>query len=534
AAANLGAAIAVAPPGQGPRRLAVRFAVPLTLAIALAVLAPGWNLGNLTTGPFRVHELRAATIAGFDEANRKREIVFLQEDAGATVSVERQGEVLALRVNGKPDASNQLRDMLTQRLLGHYPMLFHRDPRRVMIVGLGSGVTTGAVLGHPVETVTVAEISPAVVEASRWFEIANRSFWNDPRVRLRVEDARNVLLVEPDVYDVVISEPSNLWMTGVASLYTQEFYELVRSRMRPDGILVQWLHSYEMTESDLKLVLRTVRSVFPHATVFRSVPGDLEILASAMPIEWDFDRIAERMNRTDVRGDLSPLGIHDLYTLLSNQEITAHDLPGYAGDGPLHVDDWPLLEKNTPRSFFESARVRLPEMQLRINNDHTVLRRYLAGRSPTPDERYNFASFAARVGEPDGLVIAALTEAVTDDPHHRPAIRLLASALAARGRYDDAAAWMQRAAEAGPPEAEDYRLLSLYLLESAREKVGLFSPIDITESLDAMERCVALAPDREDYRKTWVAMHAEAGLSTDPVLISEASRAARAERPVSH
>jgi predicted membrane-bound spermidine synthase len=511
AAANLGAALAVTPPATSPQRLAVRLAVPAVVMAALAAIAPGWDLATLTMGPFRMHELRAGTLASFDEANRRREIVFLREDAGATVSVERQGNVLAMRVNGKPDASDELRDMLTQRLLGHYPMLFHPDPQRVMIVGLGSGVTTAAVLAHPMEAVTVAEISPGVVEASRWFERANRAYWNDPRVRLRVEDARNVLLVEPDLYDVVISEPSNLWMSGVASLYTEEFYRLVRSRMHPGGIFVQWLHSYEMTEADLKLVLRTLRSVFPHATVFRSAPGDLEILASDAPLEWDFDRIERSMARRAVRDDLTPLGIVDLYTLLTNQEITEHDLPGYAGDGVLHVDDWPLLEKNTPRSFFTSARVTLPEMRFRVANRHTALKRYLADRSPTPDERYNFAAYNGRVGKLDGTVIAALEGALRDDPSHRPAMRLLASALASRERFDDAATWMRRATETEAAEAEDYRLLSLYLLKGARERVGFFSPLDLSDSLEAMERCVALAPEREDYRKTYAAILAEAG-----------------------
>jgi spermidine synthase/MFS family permease len=511
AAANLVAAFAVSPPATSPRRLAVRFAAPVLIMVALGVMAPGWDLAALTTGPFRMHELGTGTLAAYDKANRRREIVFVREDAGATVSVERQGDVLAMRVNGKPDASDELRDMLTQRLLGHYPTLFHPEPRRVMIVGLGSGVTTAAVLAHPVEAVTVAEISPGVVEASRWFERANRAYWNDPRLRLRVEDARNVLLVEPDLYDVVISEPSNLWMSGVASLYTQEFYQLVRSRMHPGGIFVQWLHSYEMTESDLKLVLRTLRSVFPHATVFRSAPGDLEILASDIPLEWDFDRIERSMARGEVRDDLAPLGIVDLYTLLTNQEITEHDLPGYTGDGVVHVDDWPILEKNTPRSFFASARVTLPEMRFRVANRHTALKRYLDSRSPSPDERYNFAVYNARIGKLDGTVIAALEGTLRDDPSHRPAMRLLASALASRERFDEAAGWMRRATETGAPEAEDYRLLSLYLSRGARERVGFFSPLDLSGSLEAMERCVSLAPEREDYRKTYAAMLAEAG-----------------------
>ena len=218
--------------------------------------------------PFRVHEITAEAAQRFAAINRQRQVLFLREDSGATVSVEQRDDNRVLRVNGKPDASLAVDDMLTQRLLGHYPMLFHPDPRDVMVIGLGSGVTVGAVLRHPVASVSVAEISPAVVEASRLFADVNHRFWEDPRVRVRTDDARHVLLIEDARYDVVISEPSNLWMTGVASLYTEEFYQLVRQRLRPGGMLVQWLHAYEMESDDLRMVLRTLLSVFPQVTVF--------------------------------------------------------------------------------------------------------------------------------------------------------------------------------------------------------------------------------------------------------------------------
>lgn len=559
---SLASAFAVAPSfraarGSSPSFLAgrpVRFAALLAATAVLALYAPRWNVALLTSAPFRLNEISGDTLSRFRQGLREREVVFFREDAGATVSVERRGANLILRVNGKPDASLALEDMLTQRLLGHYPMLFHPDPRRVMIVGLGSGITAGAVLQHPIEALTVAEISSGVVEASRLFEQANHAYWRDPRLRLRVEDARNVLLVEPGQYDVVISEPSNLWMAGVASLYTRDFYELVRRRLRPCGILVQWVHSYEMEEEDFTLVLRTILSVFPHATVFRSSPGDLQILASMEPFDWNFPRVAARLEGDGVREDFGPLGIADLYTLLTNQEIPEEDLAAYAGEGSIHVDDWPVLEKRTPRSLFRNARVVLPELSLRIGSPHTLLNRYLAGRRPTARERLHFAEASAQLGIANNLVTSALEAAIQDDPGFAPPYRLLAATLARRDRYEEAARWMERLTQAGDPEAkatptgsahngashagparshsdraEDYFFLAGYELEAARRRVGFSVPFDASRAVAALDRCAALAPEREDCRRERDALLAASGR---PLRISGSLRAADApDRP---
>jgi len=496
--------------GRLRRRLVFGAAVAAGAA-AIALLSPRWDPSVLTGAPFRVHDLTPAAAERFAAINRQRQILFLREDSGATVSVEQRDDNRVLRVNGKPDASLATDDMLTQRLLGHYPMLFHPDPRDVMVIGLGSGVTVGAVLRHPVRTVSVAEISPAVVQASRLFSDVNHRFWEDPRVRIRIDDARHVLLLEDATYDVIISEPSNLWMTGVASLYTDEFYQLVRQRLRAGGMLVQWLHTYEMEAADLRMVLRTLLNTFPQVTVFRSVSGDLEILASDRPFEWDFDRIRTRFEQDGVRGDLEPLGLTNLYALLTNQEIAPEDVPRYAGDGELHVDDWPLLERNTPRAFFQNARVDLPAAQLRLDSPHTVVRRYLAGRPPTPAEELGFAAFTIKTGSVNNLALSALERTLRAEPQNREALRLLADALARRGSAVEAVALGERAAALQPPDAEDFRRLALLRLELARRRIGFFAAFDPHEGLAAMQRSVELAPSRADYRREYGAMLLEAG-----------------------
>ncbi len=189
--------------------------------LAAAIVVPPWNQERLANGAYRY----ASALASGDletglEAGR---LLYYREGAAGTVSVRQLPGARSLAIDGKVDASNA-DDMLTQKLLGHLPLLLHPDPRQVLIVGLGSGVTLGAALQHPIERASVLEISPEVVAASEFFARENGRALADPRTRLVVGDGRSHLLLSQDRYDVIISEPSNPWMAGVAALFTTEFF----------------------------------------------------------------------------------------------------------------------------------------------------------------------------------------------------------------------------------------------------------------------------------------------------------------------
>ena len=141
---------------------------------------------------------------------------------------------MLLKINGKTDASNGAGDVETQMLLGHLPLMA-ADARRVAIIGWGSGMTAGTVLSHRVESVDAFEIESAVVEASRYFEPHNGQPLEDARLRLILGDTRSRLRRAGDVYDLIMSEPSNPWITGVSNLFTRDFFELAASRLEPDG-----------------------------------------------------------------------------------------------------------------------------------------------------------------------------------------------------------------------------------------------------------------------------------------------------------
>src|SRR5262249_34001133 len=149
---------------------------------------------------------------------------------------------ISLTVNGKVDASSTY-DMPTQTLLGQLPMMFHPQAQDVLVIGLGSGVTAGTVLTHPVRQVDAVELSPAVADAVRLFKPFNHDVLNHPQFHLFIEDAKTYLRIVPKMYDVVINEPSNPWVAGVGNLFSVEFFEDVTRRLKPGGLLVQWFQN---------------------------------------------------------------------------------------------------------------------------------------------------------------------------------------------------------------------------------------------------------------------------------------------------
>jgi spermidine synthase len=337
-----------------------------TVAIFLAGLLPfvggeGWR-HVMSSGMFRSRELE------FDRqamAQRKQHIklLFYKDAPDATVSVEESdgalGPVhLALRINGKVDATSGM-DLSTQLLCAHLPMLMKPDARDVFVLGLGSGVTAGGLLMHPVERVDVAENCAPVVESAKFFENWNRRVVNHPKTRLWREDARTVLKLRPQLYDVIINEPSNPWTVGVGSVFSREYYELAARRLKPGGLVIQWFHVYEMQDSIVDLVLRTFSSVFPYTEVWDAAAGDILIIGSMQPWRTDAEVFRPGFAVEAVRSDLAGIGIHSPEQLLARQLASQRTGFAIASDGPMESDLFPQLEHIAPQAFFIGQRSRL-------------------------------------------------------------------------------------------------------------------------------------------------------------------------------
>ncbi|MBW2161502.1 MAG: hypothetical protein JRH14_16300, partial [Deltaproteobacteria bacterium] len=228
--------------------------------------------------------------------------------------------------------------------------LLAADANKVAIIGWGSGMTAGAVLSHDVEKVDAFEIEPAVVEASRFFNSINGNPLEDSRLHLILGDARSLLLRNEETYDLIISEPSNPWITGVANLFTKDFFELAASRLRPDGILSQWFHLYGMSEESTRSLLATFGSVFPHTLVFKD--RDLILLGSRKPIRFDIPRMEALFSRPRIKESLSGTMVHYPFDLLADLRLDERGLAAYSRDARLNTDDNLLLELAAPKSLY--------------------------------------------------------------------------------------------------------------------------------------------------------------------------------------
>ena len=294
-------------------------------------------------------ELSAKELRGSVDAHR---MLYYRDGPTATVAVHEVGGYRVLMINGKTDASTGPGDMQTQLLLAHLPLMA-RDAKRVAVVGWGSGVTAGAVLTYPVEQVDAFEIEPAVVEGSAHFEEVSGSPLEDPRLDLHVGDARALLRRSPATYDVIISEPSNPWITGIANLFTEEYFRIVESRLSPDGVVCQWFHLYGMSEEATRSLVATFASVFPEQLLFRLSSGrDILLLGSRRPIRFSLPDMRRVFEDPDQGAVLGSIGLHYPFDLLVYLALDTRGCAGFAGGAPLNTDDNMRLELSAPRTLY--------------------------------------------------------------------------------------------------------------------------------------------------------------------------------------
>jgi spermidine synthase len=339
--------------GRPTERRAVSVAAA-AVAIVLMVLNPAWDRQLLASGaymyaPYVPRDLDLVTQL------KAGSLVYYREGAAATISVKRLTGTLSLAIDGKTDASNRS-DMLTQRVIAHLPLLLHPDPETVFIIGLGSGVTLGSALQHPVERVDVAEISPEVVEASRQFTAENHDALADPRARVIVADGRTHLELARQKYDVIVSEPSNPWIAGVAALFTREFFEAARARLAPGGVICQWANIYNISDRDLRAIAATFIASFPHGTVWLVGENDALFVAADGPIEERFGLIARGWSNRAVAADLAGVGAVEPFALFSLFAGGPAELIRYGqGAAGLLDDDRMRLEFSAPRDIHSTA-----------------------------------------------------------------------------------------------------------------------------------------------------------------------------------
>lgn len=353
----------------------------LVIIVTLSFFIPDWNENILNCGVY-VHAKEYLQNNPNDLLGviKEQTSYFYKEGLSATVAVrETKTGHLALLIDGKADAGTQ-NDMNTQLILGHLPMLLHEDPQQVLVVGLGSGVTLGAVQQHQeLKEVDMVEIEPAVVEAAAYFSQYNHNALSDPRLNLIIADARNYVLITNKKYDVITAEPSNPWMTGNASLFTREQFELYKKRLKPGGIMFQWLHAYKLRPQEVKIIVATFKEVFPHTVLWQGVFGrNLFLIGTEQPLAVDFAAFREKMARAKIKQDLGQVYLDNAFLLLSCALLNEEGVGNFSQGAPIHTDNHPILEFQAPKGIFlpsgMTVSATLKALEQRRSNVFTILK----------------------------------------------------------------------------------------------------------------------------------------------------------------
>ncbi len=492
-------------------------------------------------------------MGGYLYGNQASNMQFLDcpyfvEGASCNVALTRSSDIVSLRVNGKSDASDG-KDMTTQLGLAYVPRIFCPDARDVLVIGFGSGTTPGASLLFQDTKVTCCEIEPAVFGAASYFNHVNhrpqertRSFLeqanadlprgdrltegqlkDQARLTMVFGDGRMQLQGSDQLYDLIISEPSNPWVAGVANLFTQEFFQIARARLKPGGLVAQWIQTYHFSISDYLMIVRTMRTVFPHCGLISLTHGDdTLLLASESPLIPSRDD-ADKMQRLV---DASPEISRDLQRWFNTIDIKILLLSHYKGSQEslenlvetfgtdrLNTDSNLRLEFDAPLHIFQRLAPELDARQQLAGLSDLRWREHLGSvigappKSPEykmsqvlesvemerpdialpvlreavavqPDLAYGYQWIAdtyAKQGKPQPA-IATLTEWIDVQPKRREARLALAKLYADNGQHDLAASAIRPVLEQEPDDALSHALLAqeLLLLQRNAEAIAYF------------------------------------------------------------
>ena len=253
---------------------ASRVKTALALAASLAgLVVVGWGLSSSVADvPWEViaYGRRVAPILRGTDVSSEAKPVFVGEGINSSVVITDRAGQRFFYVSGKSEASSALLDMRLQRMMGHLPALIHPNPRSVLVVGFGAGVTAGSFIPYPdVDKLVICELEPMIPPASnRYFADQNYRVLDDARTRITYDDARHFILTTAEKFDIITTDPIHPWVKGTSALYSKEYFELVRSHLNAGGVAAQWLPLYESDDETVKSQLATFFEVFPNATVW--------------------------------------------------------------------------------------------------------------------------------------------------------------------------------------------------------------------------------------------------------------------------
>lgn len=330
------------------------------IVILLSFVLPQWDRVLLTSGVY----VRANNYKGFYEEgdfakllNEVYNIVYYDEGITGTVAVVERSDDLLLSVNGK-NIADVKNDSATHIQLGSLPLMLHPDPENALLIGLGSGVTLGAIETFPLKEIDTVEISKEVVDASRYFSNYNRNALDDKRLNMIIDDGRTHLSYSGKEYDVIVSQPSVPWMPGAANLYTEEFYRSAKKSLSANGIMCQWIQAYGMDLENLKSLINTFVEVFPNSSLWTYRQGNIFLVGlNNSDSIISYETIAKNFSKKPVNSALTRANLYTLDKFVAGFTLGGNALKSFVDGTPLNTYDNPIAEFSVPKTLFSFTNV---------------------------------------------------------------------------------------------------------------------------------------------------------------------------------
>jgi spermidine synthase len=316
-----------------------------TIGLAASLAVAGWLTANVSAVPGELiaYGRRIAISAGSSK------ILYTGEGINSSIAISQWNDgAVQFHVSGKVEASTEPYDMRLQRMLGDMPALFHQgEPHSVLVVGFGAGVTAGSFVPYPgIKRIVICEMEPLIPRiATEYFGKENYNVMHDPRVEIVYDDARHFVLTTNEKFDIITSDPIHPWVKGSATLYSQEYFDLVKQHLNPGGVVTQWVPLYETDTDTVKSEVATFFSVFPHGSIWgndnNGAGYDTVLLGQVEQPQIDVDAIQRRLMSPDyakVAQSLRDVGFGSVLDLLATYAGQRQDLMPWLEGAQINLD----------------------------------------------------------------------------------------------------------------------------------------------------------------------------------------------------
>jgi len=483
--------VAVILAGRSKQPAPMRFG-PVVAAVAILLVAfvqpPVISRRMLAAGPyFSPWQFVSKGKIAFWDRVEAGHLLLYEEGLTSTVSVTTSRDGLySFSSNGKVQADSGDPSMMLQRLQGHLPMLFHPDPKEVVNIGLGAGVTFGSLSCYPVDHLEVVEIEPGVKKVAGIWADLNHHIMQNPKAKISIGDGRNHLFCTPRRYDVITADPFEPVVSGAGHLYTVDHFRQARECLADDGIMGQFLPMYEMSREDFLTIMRSFAEAFPTSALFFT-GTDTVMLGFKNEIVFNAGTMRARFQIPEVSASLAEIGISRPELIFGMFVADLSELLKAEADGALNTDDLPVIEYRTPKSALQYKTDS--NAQVLLDHFTPIPDAYLEGFTEEEKAgighsqealRLTLEALVLRARQRTGEAFARLVQAESLAPDH-PIIRnetvatllTAANASLSAGHHEQAALQFQRVLERKPGEFRAINQLFQLHMMAGRQGPGM-------------------------------------------------------------